>query len=215
MSEWYVKINEKTHGPMTSKQLKDYSASGKITPETALKKGTDGQWVKASNVRGLFDVVAATKPRQLMQAVPATFSTPAKLVAAELVANTKNCPLCGETIAFSAVKCKHCGEFFDGRPIASQSSTSGPQVPMQMVVQQNTIVHANGTHKRWSRLVAMLLSFFWPGLGQIYKGQPINGLIWMFMVFVIYVISIPLFCLPGILLHLLCILGAGLGNPYK
>jgi len=36
---------------------------------------------------------------------------------------TKDCPFCGETIKASAIKCKHCGEFLDGRPRQSQPST--------------------------------------------------------------------------------------------
>jgi len=29
--------------------------------------------------------------------------------------DTKKCPFCGEDILISAIKCKHCGEFIDGR----------------------------------------------------------------------------------------------------
>lgn len=42
---------------------------------------------------------------------------------------TKPCQFCGETVLWVAVKCKHCGEFFDesARSAATQAST--PAVP--------------------------------------------------------------------------------------
>lgn len=60
---------------------------------------------------------------------------------------TKRCPFCAETILLAAVKCKHCGEFVDGR--APDNSLS------------------NG--------LAAVLSFVVPGLGQIYKGELLQG----------------------------------------
>ncbi len=38
----------------------------------------------------------------------------------------KNCPYCAEEIQDEAVKCKHCGEFLDGR---GSSSTFAPPLP--------------------------------------------------------------------------------------
>lgn len=37
----------------------------------------------------------------------------------------KDCPYCGEQILMSAIKCKHCGEFLDGRP--RQQAPPAPQ----------------------------------------------------------------------------------------
>jgi hypothetical protein len=92
---------------------------------------------------------------------------------------------------------------------------------------------------QWSKGVAMILSLFIPGLGQIYKGQLFNGFLWSFLVLVGYVsspflwlivkvnllggldikgdsdITLPLFLLLGPILHLLCIIGAGMGDPYR
>ncbi len=42
----------------------------------------------------------------------------------------KHCPYCGEVILRSAVKCKHCGEFLDGRkPVSHSSPTQDNQMP--------------------------------------------------------------------------------------
>jgi hypothetical protein len=53
-----------------------------------------------------------------------------------------------------------------------------------------------------------VLSFFWPGLGQMYKGQILNGFVWMFLVF-----AGDFFCVvPGSFLHVICIFGAASGS---
>ena len=57
----------------------------------------------------------------------------------------------------------------------------------------------------------MVLSLFLPGLGQVYKGQPINGLVWLVLTIIGYV----LFIVPGLILHLCCVIGAGMGDPYR
>jgi TM2 domain-containing membrane protein YozV len=64
--------------------------------------------------------------------------------------------------------------------------------------------------QRWSPGLAAVLSFFVPGLGQLYKGQILNGIVWFFMVGLGYVALI----LPGLLLHLFCIIGAASGDPW-
>ena len=88
-----------------------------------------------------------------------------------------------------------------------------PPPPQQRVnvnvVQQVNFVGAN--RKRWSRLVAMVLSLMIPGLGQLYKGQPINGLAWFLLTGAGYFF----FIIPGIVLHCLCVLGAATGDTYR
>ena len=59
--------------------------------------------------------------------------------------------------------------------------------------------------------MAMLLSFFIPGLGQLYKGQLLNGFVW----FVVVAGGYFLLVIPGLALHLCCIVGAGMGDPYR
>jgi TM2 domain-containing membrane protein YozV len=65
--------------------------------------------------------------------------------------------------------------------------------------------------QRWSPGLAALLSFFLPGLGQLYKGQIINGIVWFFVVMCGYAALI----VPGVFLHFFCVLGALSGNPWS
>lgn len=65
--------------------------------------------------------------------------------------------------------------------------------------------------RKWSPGVAALLSFFIPGAGQIYKGNVGSGLLWLFFV----ILGYSIFLAPGIILHLICIVSATSGDPYK
>jgi TM2 domain-containing membrane protein YozV len=82
--------------------------------------------------------------------------------------------------------------------------------PAQRAAPGRTIVINHPPIKRWSPALAAVLGFFLPGLGQLYKGQILNGIVWFFMVGLGYVALI----LPGLLLHVFCIIGAASGNPW-
>jgi|GEM_PF-2524448 len=92
-----------------------------------------------------------------------------------------------------------------------------PQQQQQMPAYQpvinitNTNVVSGGRVKRWSPGVAALLNFLIPGLGQLYKGQVINGVVWFCAVVVGYAFLV----IPGLILHLCCIGGAASGDPYR
>lgn len=106
--------------------------------------------------------------------------------------DTKPCSFCGESILVAAKKCKHCGEFLDEqlRKSRAQEATLSPA-------------------PSWTPGIAAICSFFIPGLGQIYKGQVLNGLCWLVLVLLGYVF----FIVPGLILHALCLLGAASGGP--
>ena len=55
---------------------------------------------------------------------------------------TRSCPFCGEDILAAAIKCKHCGEFLDGRPSDtvlhrgnSSQQNAAPRPPVQTIEQ--------------------------------------------------------------------------------
>jgi hypothetical protein len=59
-SRWFVRSSSKTYGPFSSVDLKRLAVSGKIKPETQIATSTDGPWLAAGHVRGLFTAADAT-----------------------------------------------------------------------------------------------------------------------------------------------------------
>jgi TM2 domain-containing membrane protein YozV len=103
----------------------------------------------------------------------------------------KACPYCAEQIQDAAIVCKHCG-----RDLATGKS--------------ERIVVVNEA-PAWSRGVAAVLSLVIPGAGQMYKGQVLNGIVWLVFVFFGYAALI----FPGVILHFFCIIGAASGDPRR
>jgi TM2 domain-containing membrane protein YozV len=92
------------------------------------------------------------------------------------------CPACGKQVSNQATSCPSCGH-----PISTQT---------QPVIQRT-----------WSPGLAAVLSLVIPGAGQMYKGQVGLGLIWLFIVIAGYL----LFIIPGLILHIICIVTAASG----
>jgi TM2 domain-containing membrane protein YozV len=242
-NEWFVNHGNKIHGPFSSAQLKQLAAQSKIKPDTLVRLGTEGKWTAAEKVKGLFpstELTAAPAPKAAATKAVATkvptartselVTQPATVpvavrsttieaivpmtpmaapVAGQPATITRSCPFCGEDIAQTAIKCKHCGEFLDGRPRHHPAPVAVAPAPSVNVVVNQTMVGHVG--KRWSRLVAMVLSLVIPGAGQLYKGQALNAIVW----FVVVVAGYVAFVLPGVVLHLFCIIGAATGDPYR
>jgi hypothetical protein len=99
----------------------------------------------------------------------------------------RSCPYCRELIPASALKCSHCGEIVDEDWRREREEELRPQS---------------------NPGVAAVLSFLFPGLGQLYRGRVASGLIWFVCVLVGYVCCI----LPGFVLHWLCIFSAASGR---
>lgn len=86
-----------------------------------------------------------------------------------------------------------------------------PQAQSEEIPASGSVVVINQAPvQRWSPGVAAVLSFLIPGLGQMYKGQIINGLVW----FVFVLLGYAALIVPGLFLHLFCIVGAASGNPW-
>lgn len=53
-SQWHVQIAGRTHGPYSDSQLEQLMQSGRITPETLVRRGSSGGWCAASELPELF-----------------------------------------------------------------------------------------------------------------------------------------------------------------
>lgn len=103
-----------------------------------------------------------------------------------------SCPECAKQISSAAVNCPGCGHPMLAQPVP-------------------TVVVKPPNQPKWNRGIAAVLSLVIPGAGQMYKGQVGNGIVWLIFVVIGYMALL----VPGLFLHLFCILGAASGDPYK
>jgi predicted RNA-binding Zn-ribbon protein involved in translation (DUF1610 family) len=123
-------------------------------------------------------------------------------------ADTKDCPFCGEEVLAVAKKCKHCGETIDVTLRAAEEARRAAERASQGPI---VVVNTGRSRRRakWSPGTAAVLSLVIPGAGQMYKGQVLNGLVWLVLVVIGYMALL----VPGLILHVCCILGAASGDP--
>lgn len=114
------------------------------------------------------------------------------------------CVFCGEDIAYRAIKCRHCGEFQDGR---QQTQVMRPQEPSVVV----NVSAPRDYRPTWNPVVAVFFAFLFPGLGQLYKGQALRGFMWFWAIVLGYLCYI----LPGIILQFFCVVDAAISEPDK
>jgi hypothetical protein len=55
---WFLKIDEKESGPFSGRDLRAKADAGMIGKDDLVRKGTDGNWVRASRISGLFEPAA-------------------------------------------------------------------------------------------------------------------------------------------------------------
>ncbi len=107
--------------------------------------------------------------------------------------DVKKCPYCAETIRAEAIKCKHCGENLIEEDFWAESDRKKRE-------RQSNIP----TPPKLNSGTAAVLSLFFPGAGQIYRGKIGKGIFW----FIIVVIGYFSFVIPGIIFHISCIYNA-------
>ena len=52
--KWYFQEMGTAFGPITADELKEFASKGRVGSKTLVRKGTDGTWITAETVKGLF-----------------------------------------------------------------------------------------------------------------------------------------------------------------
>jgi hypothetical protein len=68
-AEWFYARNGQMAGPLTAQQLRQDALAGKVTASDHVRRGANGAWVSAANVKGLFDP-APTPPKPALPPAP-------------------------------------------------------------------------------------------------------------------------------------------------
>lgn len=207
-------------GPYTSADVKSLAQRGELHPEMEIREAPAGRWRPITDVKGISfsEYPITTQPPPVpapARTAPTPVATRAPLTPSRVEEPESTCPFCSEVIKAQAKKCKHCGEILDVTMRAAQDRASaGGRDGVQNITHVNTVVQVAGAGeagKRWEPAVAVLLSLIVPGLGQLYKGQAINGIVW----FCVVILGYAMLLVPGLILHLCCIAGAGMGDPRR
>jgi hypothetical protein len=77
VAKWYCRMMGSEMGPYSATELVDLARQKRLTPEDWVRKGSDGPWVSAYRVHGLFEAASQ----------PASGSTPALSAASSVTAS--------------------------------------------------------------------------------------------------------------------------------
>ena len=71
-TDWFCKIGDKKVGPLNGQQLKTIVAKGQLKPDHLVRRGSEGPWVPAGRIKGLFPEGTAVDSQSQGERIPAT-----------------------------------------------------------------------------------------------------------------------------------------------
>ena len=196
--ERFVRRGREVRGPFTTDQLRELARHRKIRPDDRVRQGRDGAWCDAASVPGLFAAPNALPPGPAALTEPAVRTPPA----AAQGAPSAPCPNCGNQVQVPAAFlgrtiCPFCGSQWGGSPHGATAPTAAvaaspvptayalhpvaQEVPRVVFVQSPPAPpQLPYVPNEKSSGIAVLLAFFYPGLGQIYNG-PLIAFVLLFV----------------------------------
>ena len=63
---WYYRKADGEAGPFLARQMRKLASQGVITSQWRVRKGTEGKWIRATNVLGLLDPVQAESRQRVL-----------------------------------------------------------------------------------------------------------------------------------------------------
>jgi len=117
------------------------------------------------------------------------------------------CHYCDKLVKRSSKKCKYCGEnleitleevFNINNPTTCTDISQTINIPIE-----HELDYEGDPIAVWLSLI--------PGMGHIYTGKVLYGVIW----FILTICGYYWWSIVGAILHMLCVIDAGFGNPFR
>ncbi|MFK7819482.1 MAG: DUF4339 domain-containing protein [Planctomycetaceae bacterium] len=74
MAGWFIMIRDEVRGPLSSDQLRNAALKGLVKRSTNVRKGEDGDWFRAEQIKGLIPNQATSPP--ILETAPPQPSQP-------------------------------------------------------------------------------------------------------------------------------------------
>lgn len=133
-NEWYIRVNDKTYGPASLEQLKQYIQKGQLTPQSMVRLGREGPWQAAGDFAELFEPPPQAAPPPRQAAPPPRPAAPPAVVQ---LAATRPPPRVPEVIVSSPPMVQTAAP---GMPVVAVA----PNVAVQVNISQSKTAHSLG-----------------------------------------------------------------------